>query len=311
MKDIITISVVNFDPVWGDSSDNTKRIAEYVEAAGKQGVDMIVFPESALTGYDDDAGKALEEKMHRRLAETVPGSSSNMIAEITKKYGMYAIYGMPERDTKDTSKVYNSAAICGPDGVVGTYRKVHLPPFNEFWAVRGTEPGLIDTPWGPVGIGVCCDTYAFPELMRYCRGMGARLFINCTAIGTAESGGAGGYTGNLSLEYLAHTNDMYIASANMFGKDLSTFFMGGSSIIGPASKPPHIHYYAGHKFLEPGADEGTVATATIDLSYVKRSFINAIWEPVGDVPYFDWRPELYAEWFQRVVDNGLFARPEK
>ncbi|WP_338448962.1 carbon-nitrogen hydrolase family protein [Niallia oryzisoli] len=310
MDDIITISTVNFGAKWGESNKNLKRILEYVDVLAKQGSQIIVFPETALTGYDDDKDKPLEEKMHRRLAETVPGPSSNAIAELTKKYGIYVLYGLAERETNDPTKVYNAAAICGPEGVIGTYRKIHLPFSEMNWADRGNYPVLFETPWGPVGVGICYDTYCFPEIMRYCRAMGARLFINCSAIGTEESGGAGGYYGNLCLEYLASTNDMYIATANLYGKDVTTYFMGGSSIIGPSSKPPHIHYYAGQRFLDPGADEGTVSTATLDLSCVENSFLKSVWEYNESIDSCDWRPELYSQWYEKILRTDFWAKPK-
>jgi predicted amidohydrolase len=311
MKDIITISTVNFHARWGDSADNIKRMLEYVEDAGKNRVDLIVFPETALTGYDDDTEHQGEEKMHRRLAETVPGSSTNAMGELTKKYGIYAVFGMAERDSQDPAKVYNAVAICGPQGVIGTYRKIHLPFSEMNWAERGEDPFLFDTPWGPVGVGICYDVYAFPELTRYCRAMGARMMINCTAIGTAETKGAGGYTGNLSLEYHAHNNSMYIVSSNLFGLDRSTFFMGGASIIGPASIPPHVHYYAGKRYLEPGAAEGTLETATVDLSLVGISFLSSVFNYNPRIKDCDWRPGRYMKWYQDVLQNPSWGRPKK
>jgi len=300
MKNIITISAVNFRAVWGDSASNANRMLEYTESAGRQGVDMIVFPETALTGYDDEQNKTREEKMHRRLAETVPGPTSNAIAELTKKYGIYALFGLAERDTLDASKVYNAAAICGPEGIIGSYRKIHLPVSEQNWADRGENPALFDTPWGPVGVGICYDFYAYPEITRYARAMGARLFINCTAIRTSESGGAGGHTGNSSIEYLVHNNDMFVVNANLFGKDVTSIFMGGSSIVGPASTPPpNVFYYAGKPYLADGANQGTVATATIDLSIVDISSLNKVWTKP------DWRPDRYREWLDTVLKTDF------
>ena len=302
MKDIITISAVNFKSVWGDSASNTKRMLEYTEAAGKQGVDLIVFPETALTSYDDEQGKAREEKMHRRLAETIPGPAANAMAELTKKYGMYAIFGLAERDRQDTTKVYNAAAICGPQGIIGSNRKIHLPFSEQNWADRGDNPTLFDTPWGPIGVGICYDFYAYPEITRYARAMGARLFINCTAICTSESGGAGGYTGNCSIEYHVHNNDMFVVNANLFGKDVNSFFMGGSSIVGPASTPPNVFYYAGKPYMAEGADQGTIANATIDLSLVKISFLDGVWTNP------DWRPDRYKLWLDNVLKTDFLSR---
>lgn len=300
MKDIITISAINFDPIWGDGENNLKRMLEHIEAAARRGSDLIVLPETALTGYDDDIGKPREEKMHRRLAQTVPGPAADAVAELTKKYGVFVVFGLAERDSEDASKVYNAAAICGPKGVLGCCRKIHLPFSEMQWADNGDVPTLFDSPWGPIGVGICYDAYAYPEISRHARAMGARLFINCSAIGTLDSGGAGGYTGNCSLEYHAHTNDMFVVTSNMFGKDLNTFFMGGSSIIGPSSVPPHIYYYAGQPFETPGAAEGTVATATVDLSAVRKSFLDGMW---CNNP--DWRPDKYKQWMDQVLHTDF------
>ena len=55
--------------------------------------------------------------------------------------------------------VYNAAVACGPDGVLGRYRKMHLPADEPTWAGRGDEPFMFGTPWGPVGVSICYDTF--------------------------------------------------------------------------------------------------------------------------------------------------------
>lgn len=85
-----------------------------------------MFSELALTGYDDDEGKPLEEKMHRRLTETVPGPATDAVVELTKNYGIYVVFGLAERDKEDMNKVYNSAVIYGLEGIIGCNRKIHL-----------------------------------------------------------------------------------------------------------------------------------------------------------------------------------------
>jgi len=304
MKDIITITTVNFAPIWGDKERNLNRILGYIEAAAARGSNLIVFPETALTGYDDDSNKPLEEKMHRRLAETIPGSAANKVAELTKKLGIYAVFGMPERDSENPSLVYNSAAACGPEGIIGSYRKVHLPFVEVNWSVRGSKPFMFDTPWGLVGISICYDTYVFPELMRYYRAKGARLTINCTAIAT----GVGANNANTSLQYNCATQTMFIASANMFGMDVESNFMGGSSIIGPASRSFECHYYGGKPFGTPGADEGDMITATVDLSYADRHFLAKLWKSNPKTGSPDWRPDVYIEMLKEVLDNPNWGK---
>lgn len=307
MKDIINIGVVNYQVVWGDPAENLKQMREYIECAAKQGIELLAFPETALVGYDIEPPEVEREaRMQRRLAEVVPGPSTNAIAELAEKHDMYVIFGMAERDTEDPLKVYNTAAVIGPEGIIGTSRKVHLPFSEKLWADRGEKPLVFDTPWGPIGVGICYDFYQYPEVTRYARAMGARLFINVTAINTVESIGAGGYIGNLSLRYQVVNNDMFVATSNLCGKDITSWFMGGSSIIGPSSTAAEEHYYAGKPFLAEGADESGLVSATVNLSTVRNSFLNNVW--AGGIGTGDWSPDKYIAWYAEARDNNYWAK---
>lgn len=299
MKDIITIGTVNFAPAWGNKEHNFKRILEYTEAAGRQGVQLLVFPETALTGYDVEEQEVREERMHRKLAETAPGKATDAVAELAKKYDMYVIFGMAERDSEDTTKVYNAAAVVGPDGFVGTARKIHLPFTEGLWADNGKEPFLFDTPWGPIGVGICYDFYCFPEITRYARAKGARVFVNCTAIATAESMGAGGYTGNIGIKYAVSNNAMFVVSSNLCGRDhCGSWFMGGSGVAGPSHTTTEVFRYSGKWFLEDGADESGLQVVTVDLSDVNANFLSCQWP--SEAGSGDWKPENYVKWFENV-----------
>lgn len=309
MKDVIKIVTVNFQAIWGDKESNLSRILDYIDIAGREGTQMLVFPETALTGYDVESEEIdIEEHMHRRLSETIPGNATNKVCELSKKYGMYVIFGMPERDKNDSSKVYNAAAVCGPEGLIGSCRKLHLPFAESKWACPGDKPFIFDTPWGPMSVSICYDSYCFPEITRYARAVGCRMHINCTAIATLESPGAGGYLGNLSLQYISMNNDMFIASSNLCGKGLQSWFMGGSSIIGPSSKTTEVYYYAGKKFLEAGADECGLQSAVVDLSDIRYSFLNSVWE--GGMDKCDWTPERYIEWFRDAINKDYWGNFE-
>lgn len=124
MKDIIKVSTVAFNAKWGDKESNLNRILGYIEAGAAAGSNLIVFPEMGLTGYDDEEEKPKSEKMQTELAELVPGPSSSAVAEKTKELGVYVAFGLPERDPDDPAVIYNAACVCGPDGVIGTYRKI-------------------------------------------------------------------------------------------------------------------------------------------------------------------------------------------
>ena len=126
VKDVIKVSTVAFNAKWGDKEKNLNRMKGYIEAAASEGANLIVFPEMALTGYDDEEDKAKPDKMQSKLAEVVPGPSSEAIAELTKKLGVYVAFGMPERDEKDSSIIYNAACVCGLQGEQSHLYLIHL-----------------------------------------------------------------------------------------------------------------------------------------------------------------------------------------
>lgn len=300
LKDIITLSVVNFNAVWGKKDINLNRILGYIEAAAKKGSDLIVLPEMALTGYDDIEETPKKEKMQALMAETIPGPSVEKVEVLAKKYGIYIVMGMPERDSDDYNKIYNSLAIFSPKGLVGSYRKMHLPAPEPNWASRGDKPFILKTPWGPIGIAICYDTYCFPEMTRYYAAKGARLCINSTALAKCH----GKYLGTTTLEANSITNGIYIASANLCGLDSYNYFWGGSSIIGPARETWAPYYFAGLPFTVEKADEQKMYTVTIDLSLATRF----LYKYNSAVSSSDFRPDKYVEMYSELLEDKNFSK---
>ncbi|MCM2999210.1 carbon-nitrogen hydrolase family protein [Paenibacillus cellulositrophicus] len=293
VQDIVTVAAINFHPKWGDKADNLKRMKGYVRTAAKQGADLILFPETALTGYgvkDDDP------EMQRQNAETVPGESTLALAELSKEYGVYVVLGMPERDAADPDIIYNSAAVIGPEGVIGAYRKIHPAAKESLWATKGSEPLMFDTPWGPVGVGICYDSYCFPELVRYYTALGSRIYLNPTAIHNVEGWQDLYYT---TLKSRSLENGTFIVSSNLVGQDYDSYFPGGSMIVGPAS---HIgSEYKG----APVEDKEAVVLATLDLSQAGGRLPLFEHNPLTGVP--DWRPDIYLHMLSGITRNGKWA----
>lgn len=300
MKDLIHIGTVNYETIWGDKEANLKSIEAYCEEAGKRGVELLVFPETALTGYLNEPDKERKDKMQVLDAETIPGPSTEKIAEYAKKYNMYIVLGMPERDADDPTLIYNSAAIIHPDGKMESYRKIHLPADEADWSVRGDKPVMFDTPWGPVGVGICYDTYVFPELMRYYKSMGARLYLNVTACPDlpwqANSAAIG-------IPAYAFLNCIYIASSNLCNTELdSCNFIGGSGVIGPQLDGQPSKLYFGTMFLEEGACEPGLYDGEIDLSVADKSAPLPTFEYNYRVDGRDFRGDIYAKMYQESHD---------
>ena len=151
------VAVVQFSPNRGDVAGNLDRIAR--EMAVLPETDLIVFPELVVTGAVADRETA------ERLAESVPGASTERLREIAASADAYLVAGLIERDAH-FRRLYNSAVLVGPDGVCGTYRKLHLAAEDRDWATPG-DFGLptFDIPPGRIGMLVGYDAL-FPEAAR-------------------------------------------------------------------------------------------------------------------------------------------------
>ncbi len=292
---IITLAVVNFFPQRGEVEKNAARIGGYIRAAGRRGADLVLFPELALTGYCDEKDTPLAEKMQVKNACSLEDGPVLALRRAAEEAGVYALFGAPE---KAGETVYNAAFVCCPDGRALTYRKLH--PFAEEnrWCSPGDSPLLLDTPFGKMGVGICHDTYSFPELPRYYAAQGAKLYLNLTALSSINTWDDFYRT---TLQSLVIQTGMFVASANLCGSDLSCNFPGGSLVMGPSlgwlmgKEYPYCHVYAGGV----GCFEQEMFLATIDLS---RALPGVFAEnPATSRP--DFRPERYAAWYGELAGN--------
>jgi predicted amidohydrolase len=166
------VAVVQMTPLAGDAITNLARIAQEVEALAP--VDLVVFPELALTGPVTDADTA------RRVAQPIPGLLTGQAQAIAAAHEAYLVVGLVEQDPA-SGNLYNSAALIGPQGIAGVYRKLHLSAEDRTWATPG-DGGLpvFDIPPGRTGILIGYDAL-FPEAARELALQGADI-IACPSL---------------------------------------------------------------------------------------------------------------------------------
>src|SRR5256885_17190996 len=119
MDQLITVAVAQIDITFADGERNLSRMIEVLEETAAKGAKLTVFPEAALTGYCFDS---LDEA--RPHAEPIPGPSTKRMVGICGELNVCAIYGLLEADD---DRIFNACVLVGPDGIVGSYRKIHLP----------------------------------------------------------------------------------------------------------------------------------------------------------------------------------------
>jgi predicted amidohydrolase len=150
-----TIGVAQVEPVTGSVDAKLDQIADLV--AQNADVNLLVLPELFLGDSVTDGVSA------ESVAEAVPGPATSRLTQIAKNHDLFLVVGLVER-AKD--HLYNSAVLLGPDGIVGTYRKLHLSDEDRMWATPG-DLGLptFDTPIGRIGLQIGNDVN-FPEAAR-------------------------------------------------------------------------------------------------------------------------------------------------
>ena len=259
-EDTVTLGCVNYRSIWNDKPASIDKVKKLVSEAAQQGINLLVFPELSLSGYEANE----DNTMHREFAETIPGPATEEIAALTKKLDIYVVLGMPERDPDDADIYYISCPLLGPEGLIGNYRKLHLgtpPLFRESLCFTGGgSVPVFTTRYGPIGIQICADFWVFPELSRILMLKGARIIVNSTA--SMSMPGRPFYITSMTAAR-ATENMVYTASANLVGKERTLSYYGHSTIAGPAF-PRFSHIYA------QAEDKEEIISATLSFARLHR-----------------------------------------
>jgi predicted amidohydrolase len=267
----IIIAAAQMAPQIGNVPENRARILEALRQAANLGAKLIVFPEAALSGY---CFNTLDEA--RAACEPVPGPSVQAFAQACQALNVYAVVGMLE---SVGDKVYNAAVLVGPLGVIGCYRKAHLPFLGVDKLADKGDTGFVvyATPLGRLGMIVCYDL-RFPEAARSLALNGADIIALPTNWPTGADAAPDFIAPTRALE-----NRVFLIACNRCGHERTFDFIGKSAILDPSGK----------KLAQAGAGP-EIIIATIDpaLACQKRLVIRPgefEMDTIGDR-----RPELYA-----------------
>lgn len=217
-----SIAVAQQPALLDDVNANTALACAELASAGARGDHLVVFPETYLNGYMFDTAEQV-----RRSAITRGDSALAQVIDACAAHGVHTVIGFLERDGDE---VYNSAATIGPDGLLGVYRKQHLPYLGADRFVspgRDGAPRVVTTPFGNVGTMICFDL-RFPESARELALQGADIIAMPTAWPTHATFLADHVTRVRAVENL-----LYLAVADRADHEAGTQFLGRSQIVGP------------------------------------------------------------------------------
>ena len=268
----VRIACAQIAPRVGDLEWNCNHAKSAIRQATAVETQIILLPELVSSGY---VFESVEEA--RACGEPADGPSVSMLAVGAAHYGIVIVGGFAELG--DDGQLYNSAAIVGPDGLLGVYRKTHLWDREKLFFQPGSEPPpVVDTPFGRIGVAICYDLY-FPELTRALALAGADL-IALPANLPLFPRPQGERPVEIALaQATAHVSKVWVAVCDRAGSERGVEWTGASAIVDPDG------------WLAAGPVEGYstgILYADCDLGRSRDKAWGERNDVVGDL-----RPELY------------------
>jgi N-carbamoylputrescine amidase len=165
-----------------DPKKNLTLTLQRVEQAAKRGAKIICTQELFRSQYFCQS----EDHEHFKLAESIPGPSTDAFCKIAKKHKAVIIASIFER--RAAGLYHNTAAIIDADGsLMGLYRKMHIPDDPLYYEKFYFTPGDLgfkawQTRYAKIGVLICWDQW-YPEGARLTAMQGAEILFYPTAIG--------------------------------------------------------------------------------------------------------------------------------
>ena len=165
-----------------DPAANLKKTLAAAERAAKAGAKIICTQELFRSQYFCQS----EDHECFKLAESIPGPSTDAFCKLAKKHKVVIIASLFER--RASGLYHNTAAIIDADGsLLGIYRKMHIPDDPLFYEKFYFTPGdtgfrAWQTRYATIGVLICWDQW-YPEGARLTALQGAEILFYPTAIG--------------------------------------------------------------------------------------------------------------------------------
>ncbi|NVZ23634.1 carbon-nitrogen hydrolase family protein [Pseudomonas costantinii] len=211
----LTLAAAQSISIAGDVPANIERHLAFMRSAAEHGVQLLVFPELSLTGY--------EPSLAAGLAIVPEDPVLAPLREMAQELRLTAVVGMPIRLAPEAG-VLIGALVLGADGSLAVYTKQHLHPGEEVAFVAGQGGAALD--WGDdrIALAVCAD-FSHASHPRQAAQAGANVY----AAGVLISDG--GYaTDSALLQGYAAEHGLLVLMANHGGPSGGWTCAGRSAI---------------------------------------------------------------------------------
>ncbi|MBW2148977.1 MAG: carbon-nitrogen hydrolase family protein [Deltaproteobacteria bacterium] len=259
----IVVGTVQFTRKLGDKEENIKRASRFIRMASQEGSKIISLPEFFSTGCFP-SGKVSNE--YFKWAETIPGPTTGGMEQLAKELNISIIAPIYEIDAISLV-YYDSAAVITPKGVIGRYRKRHIPSGPHMIEKYYYAPGNIKYPAFDVenckiAVSICYDRH-FPETFRISALHGAQIVFSVNNTPTPRSL----KMWFIEIQAASSSSGIFIVHNNAVGEEHG--FFGKSFVAGPT----------GDVICQLDDEEG-ILVKELDLSEVElaRLHYKSIWD---------------------------------
>jgi predicted amidohydrolase len=273
MNTIVKVAAVQMNPKLMQNEKNLEKMLLRIQEAAAKGVQLIVFPECALTGY---LFRSREEALP--YAGTIPGPATDKTADLCRKLGVYVVFGLLEIDN---GYLYNAAVLVGPDGLVGSYRKTHIPMSGVDCFVKpGDKPfEVFRTPIANIGILIWHDI-TFPETARILMLQGADIIIVPTNWPRKYD-----IVSKHMINTRAVENFVHIIACDRVGVERKGKFLGQSKVVNAR----------GMTKIRGSISKEEILYSEVDIAFARIKFIPGFDGGVLFDMIKDRRPEFYVD----------------
>ncbi len=217
------IAYYQFNPRFGRSEAN---IAQCVNRLKGLEADLVVLPELFTSGYQFVSATEVRDLAEERSG----GPMLEAMCGLAREKNFFIVGGFAE---KEEDRLYNSAFLIGPEGLIDVYRKSHLFAEEKLWFTPGDTPYKVhDIGLAKIGIMICFD-WIFPEVARSLALLGADIICHPANLVLPHCPQA---TITRALE-----NRVFIILANRIGREerggkKPLTYIGKSRVVDPTGK---------------------------------------------------------------------------
>lgn len=238
----VNVGLAQIYPKIGDVRANLEKHLDYIERAGRSGVDLLIFPELSLTGYQV---QDLVPEVAIRASD-----DDEVFGQLMKaSQKLDIMFGFIQRDLRN--RFYIAAAYLSRGEILHIHRKIYLPTYTMFDEGRYFDQGehirAFDTRFGRVGMLICEDFWHMsPPYILWMDGADILLLQSASpsrGLGAGDRLESSRWVELVNQAYASMFTN-YVVHCNRVGYEDGKNFWGGSAIVDPNGEfLTHGHYF--------------------------------------------------------------------